>query len=234
MKAIVLLDTVFGHSPVSAGGPRYGYKALVTSATDSLQSIARLPDFSDAAREPGTTWAVTPFGCSADGRYAVGVCYRGADKGERAVLWDTGNADTNKWTVLDLTDVAAAEGILGSFNKLERAYSVGVNASGKPVVAGCGKYADGSILRNRAFVMVVNPAAQRPQITSVGGAGTGTITVNYTNTIAGKTYTLLYNTNLSATNWYSAGSKAAIGTSDSQTESSVTSGRRFYRLSYSP
>ena len=135
---------------------------------------------------------------------------------------------------LDLTDVAAAEGILGSFNKLERAYSIGVNASGKPVVTGYGKYADGSILRNRAFVMVVNPPAQRPQITSVGGAGTGTITVNYTNTIAGKTYTLLYNTNLSATNWYSAGSKAAAGTSDSQTESSVASGRRFYRLSYSP
>ena len=40
----------------------------------------------------------------------------------------------------------------------------------------------------------------RPQITSITGAGTGNVTVNYANTVAGKTYTLQYNTNLNTRN----------------------------------
>ena len=67
-----------------------------------------LPDFPDTA---GSTRLATPYGCSADGRYAVGMNYRGA---ERAVLWDTGDANPANWTVLDLTERAAAEGILGT------------------------------------------------------------------------------------------------------------------------
>jgi len=231
-------NTIFGHSPISAGGPRYGYKAIVTSATDSFQSIARLPDFPDVVRNPGTDWAVTPFGCSTDGRYAVGVCYRGAAMSERAVLWDTGDADTNNWTALDLTDYATSEGIMGSFTKLERAYSVGVNADGRPVVTGYGRYTDGADTRNRAFVLVVTPVVVspvRPEITLITGAGTGSVTVYYTNTVPSKLYTLQYCTNLNATPaWYDAGTKTATGTSDSQTESSVTSAQRYYRLSYTP
>jgi len=231
-------NTIFGHSPTYATGPWYGYKAIVGAVTNTFESIARLPDFVDAAPKPGATWAVTPFGCSTDGRYAVGTCYRGATLGERAVLWDTGDADTNNWTALDLTDYATSEGIMGSFTKLERAYSVGVNADGYPVVTGYGKYTDGAETRNRAFVLVVTPAvapAVRPQITSITPVGAGNLAINYTNTVIGKTYLLEYNTNLNnLADWYSAGSKEASGTSDSQTESSVTSAVRFYRVSYTP
>jgi len=228
-------NTIFGHSPITNGSPRYGYKVLATADVESAYGIARLPDFPDVVRKPGTTWAVTPFGCNPDGRYAVGTCYRGAEKGERAVLWDTGDADANNWVALDLTDLAASEGVLGNFTKLERAYSVGVNADGHPVVTGYGRYADGADTRNRAFVLVVAPVPPRPQITAITGAGTGTITVNYTNTVAGKTYTLQYCTNLNnAPTWYPGGSKTATGTTDFQTESSVTSAQRYYRLSFTP
>jgi len=232
-------NTIFGHSPISDGGPRYGYKVLATADVESAYGIARLPDFADVVRNPGTTWAVTPFGCSTDGRYAVGVCYRGAAMGERAVLWDTGDADTNNWTALDLTDYATSEGIMGSFTKLERAYSVGVNADGHPVVTGYGRYTDGTETRNRAFVLVVTPVVVppvRPQITSITGGGTSSVTVYYTNTVPTKLYTLQYCTNLSATpTWYSVGSgKTATGNQDSQTDSPVTSEPRFYRVYYTP
>ncbi len=230
-------NTIFGHSPISDGSPRYGYKVLATADVESAYGIARLPDFPDVVRNPGTTWAVTPFGCSYDGRYAVGGCYRGAAMGERAVLWDTGDADTNNWTVLDLTDYATSEGIMGNFTKLERAYSVGVNADGHPVVTGYGKYFDGTETRNRAFVLVVTPPPPvRPQITSIAGGGTSSVTVYYTNTVPTKLYTLEYCTNLNATpTWYPAGGKTATASFDSQTESSVTSGgQRYYRVSFTP
>ena len=230
-------NTIFGHSPTNTGSPWYGYKALATAEVESVTSVTQLPILPDTAGKPGpgVTWAVIPFGCSADGRYAVGVIYRGTEKGERAALWDTGDADANNWTVVDLTEIAASEGVLGSFTKLERAYSVGVNESGYPVITGYGKYLDGATVTNRAFVLVAAPVPPRPQITSITGAGTGTITVNYTNTIAGKLYALRYCTNLNnAASWYPAGSKTASGTTDFQTESSVTSSQRYYRLSYTP
>jgi hypothetical protein len=60
------------------------------------------------------------------------------------------------------------------------------------------------------------------------------VTVRYTNTLAGTNYTLAYTTNLnSATNWYLLGTKAAAGTSDSQTDTSATNNPRYYRV-YSP
>ena len=209
-------NKIFGRSPTPTDSNWHGYKAVVTSATNSLQSIQQLPDFPDTG---GSTRLATPYGCSADGRYAVGMNYRGAEK---AVLWDTGDANPANWTVLDLTERAAAEGILGNFTVLYRAFSIGTNSAGNPVITGVGMYDDGAGLYNRAFVMVVG--TPRPRITSITGAGTSSVTVNYANTVAGKTYTLQYNTNLSTTNWYSAGTKTAAGTTDSQTQSSVTSG----------
>ena len=65
-------------------------------------------------------------------------------------------------------------------------------------------------------------------------AGTSTVTVNYANTVAGKTYTLQYNTNLSTTNWYAVGAKQAASTTDFQTENSVTSAPRYYRVYCAP
>jgi hypothetical protein len=142
------------------------------------------------------------------------------------VLWDTGDANPANWTVLDLTERAAAEGILGGFVALNRALSIGTNTVGDPVITGWGAYGDGN---RRAFVMVVGTA--KPRITSVTGAGTGSVTVGYTNTVSGRTYYLQYNTNLNdPAGWYPAGSKAAAGTTDSQTQNSVTPGPRYYRV----
>ena len=215
-------NKIFGRSPTPTDSNWHGYKAVVTSATNSLQSIHQLPDFPDTG---GSTRLATPYGCTADGRYAVGMNYRGQEK---AVLWDTGDANPANWTVLDLTERAAAEEILGNFISLTRAHSVGTNAAGNPVITGFGAYNDGSGTYNRAFVIVVG--TPRPLITTITGVGTASVTVTYANTIAGKSYTLQYNTNLNASNWYSAGSKTASGTSDSQTQSSVTPGPRYYRV----
>ena len=71
------------------------------------------------------------------------------------------------------------------------------------------------------------------RITSVTGVGSGSVTVGYTNTVAGRNYVLAYNTNLSTTNWFPAGNKLATGPGDTQTDPTATSNRRYYRV-FSP
>jgi hypothetical protein len=84
------------------------------------------------------------------------------------------------------------------------------------------------------FTPTVVTAPPPTRITAITNAGPGSVTVRYTNTIAGTNYTLVYNTNLNAiSNWYPAGTKAAAGTSDFQTDASATNGQRYYRV-YSP
>jgi len=220
-------NTIFGRSPVLDRVGYWGYKAIVTSDLNSLQRIDELPSFPDTA---GSVNLAAPYGCSADGRYAVGMSYRGA---ERAVLWDTGDPDTNNWTVVDLTDMATSEGILGGFTSLYRAYSVGINTTGNPVITGVGNYFDGANTYVRGFVMVVGATAvPRPTIIAITGAGTGSVTVNYTNTVAGTNYTLQYNTNLNTGNWYDVGTAPAGGTSASQTDATAIPGerQRYYRV----
>lgn len=112
---------------------------------NSLESIHPLPNFSDTA---GSTSLAVPYGCSADGRYAVGMNYRGQ---EAAALWDTSHPDPARWTVNDLYALAAANGLGDIFLGLSRAYSVGTNADGDPVITGIGT--DGVV--RRAFLMVV-------------------------------------------------------------------------------
>jgi hypothetical protein len=83
------------------------------------------------------------------------------------------------------------------------------------------------------FTPSVAPPVTPPRITSITNTGTGTATVRYTNTLAGTNYTLVYNTNLNnTTNWYPTGTKTAVGTSDSQTDSSATNSQRYYRVFY--
>jgi hypothetical protein len=220
-------NAIFGQSPVLDRLGYWPFKAVVTSALNSLQRIDELPTFPDTG---GSSSLGVPYGCSADGRYAVGMNYRGQEK---AVLWDTGDPDTNNWTIVDLTDRATSEGILGNFTRLSRAYSVGVDEAGHPVITGIGLYFDGSATYTRAFVMVVGDVATpapQPRITGISGAGTGSVTVFYTNTVADTNYVLQYSTNLSGTNWFTAGSKIAPGTSDSQTDGSAGSAQRYYRL----
>lgn len=141
---------VFGHSPVNDGrSGNWGYKAeLATNAPGTVLSIRELPSFPDTTGASGS--AAVPYGCTGDGRYAVGMSFRGA---ERAVLWDTTDPNPARWTVLDLTDVAGANGALGMFTRLTRAYSIGTNAAGKFVLVGVGS--DG--VNTRAFVMTLSP-----------------------------------------------------------------------------
>ncbi len=139
-------NSIFGHSPLVEGETvMHGYKAVVTSEMNSVQSLSPLPNFSDTA---GSTSLAVPYGCSADGRYAVGMNYRGK---ETAVLWDTSHPNPANWTVNDLYALAAANGVADIFLDLSRAYSVGVNADGDPVITGRGT--DGA--STRAFLMTV-------------------------------------------------------------------------------
>ena len=89
----------------------------------------------------------------------------------------------------------------------------------------------GNIVLSFAPSAAPTPAA-RPSITSITNAGPGSMTVRYTNTLAGTNYALVYATNLPATNWYPAGTRTAPGTSDSQTDNSATNNQRYYRVYY--
>jgi len=83
------------------------------------------------------------------------------------------------------------------------------------------------------FTPTPPPPVPSPRITSITRVSPGTMTVFYTNTLAGTNYTLAYTTNLNTpTNWYPAGEKTAAGDSDSQTDTSATNGQRYYRVLY--
>ena len=75
------------------------------------------------------------------------------------------------------------------------------------------------------------PPAAMPRITSVAMLGATTLTLNYTNTVAGTNYVAQYNTNLNTTNWTSLSPVAASGTASSTTDS-IPAGmaQRFYRV----
>jgi hypothetical protein len=119
--------------------------------------------------------------------------YRGQ---ERAVVWDTSNADTSKWTVLDLTDLARNNGFLGNFTlNLRRAYSAGTNGAGDIVVTGYG--VDSSVLV-RAYVMTVPKWIARIQFP-------GNQVVNYGSNVI---FTVKNNgTDTLTYQWYKAGTE---------------------------
>lgn len=102
-----------------------------------------LPMYGD---EQGSVTRGYVYGASPDGRWASGMIYRGM---ERAALWDTQTG-----TVIDLTDWASNHGILDGFTgNLRRAYTVGVNAEGFPVIAGVGVGPNGA--NNIGFVLTL-------------------------------------------------------------------------------
>jgi len=90
------------------------------------------------------------YGISQDGTYAVGMDYTFSGAGERAVLW-TYDVGTDTWAELNLTQWASDHGLLDGFTALGRAYAVGVNAYGEPVITGTGGHTDGT----RGFVLTV-------------------------------------------------------------------------------
>ena len=178
---------IFGISPkgVATGITNFGYKAVFDTnfpGTATQLSTAQLPNFPDVTGSPtnatGTVNLAVPYGCTPDGKLAVGMNYRGIEK---AVFWNTSDADTNKWTVTDLTDLAQANGILGEFTRLSRAYSIGTNTLGEKVVVGVGVDTN-SPANTRAFVMkftAIPPALAPARITSIL-PGSGVCTINYT------------------------------------------------------
>jgi hypothetical protein len=223
---------IFGQSPVSGGRPgSWGYKAVVSSASPgALQSISELPSFPETVGTAGS--ASLPYGCTADGNYAVGMSYRGAEK---AVLWDTHDASATNWTVTDLTDMALAKGALGIFSRLARAYSVGTNGTGNLVIAGMGLDTN-SPAKTRAFLMTVGPSnapvvVPRPTVT---------ISVPYpaefkfsflTSTNASLTYYLEYATNLAPPlAWTTIASTPGSGTVANLFDLNPSGAQRFYRI----
>lgn len=227
---------IFGISPkgTATGGTNYGFKATFDTfypGQPTQLSTNQLPIFSDATgvtNVANITNLAIPFGCTPDGKFAVGMTYRGR---ERAVLWDTSDADTNKWTVTDLTDLAVANGILGNFTNLSRAYSIGTNSSGAKVVVGIGRWSEdaGVTAFTRGFVMVVPTATAvvRPTVSI------STTPQRYTfscQSVSGKTYYLECTTNLVPTNWSTLGSTPGTGSPVSLTDLNPTSTQKFYRV----
>lgn len=146
-------NSVFGQSPIAAGnvGAKYAYKTTFTGANGTngttQGAVNRLPLFGD---ETGSTSMQVAYSCTADGNYGVGMDYRGQ---ERAVLWDASSANTNLWTILDLTDLARNNGFLGDFTlNLRRAYAAGTNGAGDIVVTGFGVLSSAT---SRAFLITV-------------------------------------------------------------------------------
>ncbi len=83
------------------------------------------------------------------------------------------------------------------------------------------------------ILLTYTPNAAPPRMTEIIGAGAGSVTVHYTNTIPGTNYTLLYTTNLNTpTTWFPLGSKTATGTGDFQTDTSPATTQRYYRVYY--
>ena len=196
-------NTIFGRSrTVSDASNFYGYKVVNPGAS---QTINALPEFGDTG---GSTSRTIPYGCTADGQYAVGLDYRGQ---ERAVMWDTSNADPNIWTVLDLTDLARNNGFLGDFTlNLRRAYSAGTNGAGDVVVSGYGVNSSAFV---RAFVMTV------PKwIAAIGFPGNQTVNYGANVTINLKTN----GTDSLSYQWYKDGSALSGATSTSLSYNNVT------------
>jgi autotransporter-associated beta strand protein len=78
----------------------------------------------------------------------------------------------------------------------------------------------------------VTPPAQQPKITSIAGAGTASVTVNYSNCVAGKTYYVRYQTAINGGWTTNTPGKVAAGTTDSQTDSPVSGAQRYYQVFY--
>jgi len=224
---------IFGLSPKAGGSAatNYGYKAVFNTAFPgpaTQLSIGQLPNFPDTA---GAANLAVPYGCTTDGKYAVGMSYRGTEK---AVLWDTHDTNATNWTVTDLTDLAVAGGNLNIFNRLTRAYSVGTNGAGSLVIAGVGLDTN-SPARTRAFVMTVAlsnaPVVVRPTVTIAGSYPAGLLFSFMTVASASVTYYLEYVTNLTGVmTWNTITSTPGTGATATLPDPNPSDAQRFYRI----
>ena len=159
------------------------------------------------------------------------MSYRGLEK---AVLWDTSNPNPAKWTIVDLTDVVAANGMLNGFVRLSRAYSVGTNAAGALVIVGVGLDTN-SPVKTRAFLMTVSPPiaalAFPPTVTISGLYSTG-FTCSFVS-LANPSLTcyLEYTTNLvPLSTWTTITSTPSTGGITSLSDPNPPDQQRFYRI----
>jgi hypothetical protein len=222
---------IFGQSPVAGGRPgSWAYKAIVTSASPGvLQSVQELPNFPETVGSAGS--AAVPYGCTADGRFAVGMSYRGLEK---AVLWDTQDVSATHWAVVDLTDLALAKGAMGMFSRLVRAYSVGTNVAGELVVAGVGLDTN-SPANPRGFVATLaasNAAGPaQPRVTISAPYPAQYMFSFPTLPDADVTYYLEYATHLAPTAvWTPIASCPGSGTIANLFDLNPSGQRRFYRI----
>ena len=224
---------IFGQSPKTDAPStnNYGYKAVFNATMPgpaTQLSTNPLPNFPDTA---GSTSLAVPYGCTPDGKYAVGMNYRGIEK---AVLWDTSNPNPAKWTVVDLTDVAAANGILGGFGRLTRAYSVGTNTAGALVIAGAGLDTNSPPNRH-AFVMTVAPPIAPiafPPTATISGVYPGGFTCSFLS-LANPSITcyLEYTTNLAPpSTWTTIASTPSLGAMTTLSDPNPPDRQRFYRI----
>ena len=224
---------IFGLSPQAGGSAatNYGYKAVFNATFPgpaTQLSIGQLPNFPDAA---GAANLAVPYGCTADGKYAAGMNYRGLEK---AVLWDTHDPSPTHWTVTDLTDLAVAGGNMNIFSRLTRAYSVGTNSAGSLVIAGVGLDTN-SPARSRAFVMTVAtsnaPVMVGPRVTITGSYPAGFLFSFPTVASPSMTYYLEYATNLVGTmTWNTIASAPGTGAVASLTDPNPSNQQRYYRI----
>jgi hypothetical protein len=224
---------IFGMSP-KTGAPstnNYGYRAVFNASMPgpaTQLSISQLPGFPDTA---GSANLAIPYGCTADGKHAVGMSYRGVEK---AVLWDTSDTNSAKWTAVDLTDVAAVNGVLNGFTRLSRGYGVGTNAAEALVIAGVGLDTN-SPANTRAFVMTLAPSSAslvaRPTVTIAGSYPAG-FTFSFPTIADGSLrYYLEYATNLTgAIAWSTLTSTPGTGAIASLPDSNPSGSQRFYRI----
>jgi hypothetical protein len=222
---------IFGQSPVTGGRPgSWAYRAVVTSASPGvLQNVKELPSFPETVGTAGS--ASLPYGCTADGKFAVGMSYRGLEK---AVLWDTRDTNSTKWTVADLTDLALAKGVMGTFSRLTRAYSVGMNAAGELVITGTGLDTN-SPARLRGFVLTAGlsnaPVLARP-VVAISAPYPAELMFSFL-TYPGSNviYYLEYTTNLTPpVTWTTIGSTPGSGTLANVFDLNPTDRQRFYRV----
>jgi hypothetical protein len=208
-------NVIFGWShTLTDAVNNYGYKTVVSGTSPNAVppgsgitqvGINALPEFSNTG---GSTTREVPHGCTADGKYAVGYSYPGVTT---AVLWDTSAPNPANWTITDLYALAAANGIPDIFNRLVKAYSVGTNGAGDPVITG---YGTDTSANTRAFLMTV------PRwIAAIGFPSS--FTVNYGTTA---TFSLVTNGTDSLTyQWYKDGAPLAnVGNVSGATSATLT------------
>jgi autotransporter-associated beta strand protein len=125
-------------------------------------------------------------------------------------------ANNHSWLIVSGT-------VAGNFKNIQN----GTNAAGYFYTT-----VDGSgVTLNFVKTGVVSP---QPRITSIPGAGTALVTVNYTNTVPTKTYFLRYKTTINGVWATNLPGKIAVGNSDSQTDIPLAGSQRYYQVYYQP